>query len=73
MTDLEALQLAIETMRTEAYLAEPMARDWRNYGSGLLFNQTESRMAAERADRLNEAARILETLKFRLLPTDETE
>jgi len=66
MTDHEALQLAIDTMRTEAYLAEPQARDWRTYGAALQFERTESRMAAERADRLTEAAAVLEALQARL-------
>jgi hypothetical protein len=62
MSEVEALQIAIETMQTEAYLAEPMARDWRKYGRGLLFQQAESRMAAERADRLTKAATVLQTM-----------
>jgi len=62
MSEAEALQIAIETLHTEAYLAEPMARDWRKYGKGLLFNQTESSMAGERADRITEAAAVLQTM-----------
>jgi hypothetical protein len=66
MTDLQALQFAIETMRRQAYLAEPEARDWRKYGDTLLFNKLESRQAAEYADRLIEAANVLEALKTRM-------
>jgi hypothetical protein len=66
MTDLDALQLAIDTLRSNAYLAEPMAKDWRAYGDALQFNRTESRLAAEYADRLYDAANTLEALKARL-------
>jgi hypothetical protein len=66
MNEVQALQLAIDTMSTEAYLAEPMARDWRKYGDALQFQQTESRMAAERADRLTAAAAVLQTMLDKL-------
>jgi hypothetical protein len=62
MSEAQALQLAINTMRTQAYLAETEARDWRKYGEALQFNRTESRTAAEYADRLIEAAAVLQTI-----------
>jgi hypothetical protein len=66
MNELAALQLAIDTMRRQAYLAEPEAHDWRKYGAALVFNKTESKLAAEYADRLTEAANVLEALKTRM-------
>jgi hypothetical protein len=65
MTEREALVLAAATMRTQAYLAEPEARDWRKYGDTLKFNKLESKQAAEYADRLTEAANIIEALLSR--------
>lgn len=65
MTEREALVLAATTLRQQAYLAEPMARDWRTHGDALQFNKLESRQAAEYADRLTEAANIIEALLSR--------
>ncbi len=65
MNEREALVLAAATLRQQAYLAEPMARDWRTHGDALVFNKLESRQAAEYADRLTEAASIIETLLSR--------
>jgi hypothetical protein len=65
VTEREALVLAAATMRQQAYLAEPMARDWRTHGEALQFNKQESRQAAEYADRLTEAANIIDALLSR--------
>lgn len=66
MNELQAIQLAIGTLRSNAYLAESQARDWRTYGDKLQFNKRESRQAAEYADRLYEAANVLEALHARM-------
>jgi hypothetical protein len=71
MSELEAIQLAIAVLRTEASLAEPQARDWREYGSALQSNRNESRLSAKYADQLTEAVTVLEALKARLHSTGE--
>lgn len=62
MKTREALETAIQAMKTSIVLAEPQARDWRIYGQALQFNKNESRHAAEYCDRLAEAIVALERL-----------
>ncbi len=66
MTEIEALQIAIDALLSAAERNEIVARDWRKYGDALQFGRAESRRAAETADSMREAAAVLQSLKTRL-------
>jgi hypothetical protein len=66
VSEIEALQVAIDAMSAEVCLCEPMARDWRKYGAALQFGLLEGRLAAERADRLHLAADVLRAFLARI-------